>query len=303
MSPERIAVGQLHDVGGSIGPQRRGLVGEQELGPELPRLLVGAEGELVARDAGGKAEVVVDHGALPRLAAQGLTLEHHRAEALRRAVHRGRQSGRPGADDQQIALVGGRPAPHPERLRDVTVGRVDEDAAAEDDGHGQPGRIVQAGVPQYLPALVRVGLVEPVGDAVPPEQVAELVRARRPALADDAHGLVHRPLQAGPLVEKARHVAVEPLVRRRVPGLGDEELDLPHGAAVEDRLGRAPVAPGDQHHALRHGVDEPGLAEELRARHLRHHLVGQEQGDRLPAALRPRSSSSAAVADCRASTR
>ena len=82
--------------------KRRRLVGEQELGAELPRLLVGTEGELVAGDAGGEAEVVVDHGALAGLAAEGLTLEHHGAEALGRAVDGGGEAGRPGADDEQI---------------------------------------------------------------------------------------------------------------------------------------------------------------------------------------------------------
>ena len=54
------------------------------------------------RQPDGEAEVVLDARALAGLAARGVALDHHRAQALRRAVDRGGQPGRPAADHHQV---------------------------------------------------------------------------------------------------------------------------------------------------------------------------------------------------------
>ena len=107
-----------------------------------------------------------------------------------------------------------------------------------------------------------------------------------PLPAHQAHRLEHRPLRPRPLVQELRDLPVEALVRRPVPGLGHKELDLPEGAAVQDGLGRGPVAPGHEHDPLGYGVDETHVTQEVRAGHGRHPLVGQRESHRLAVALK-----------------
>ena len=91
----------------------------QDLRAQPARLLQRAAGELVARDAAGKAEVVLDARRGPRLAARRLALDDQRAQPLRRAVDRGGQAGRPAADDDRVVLV-----PRAARLQAEALGDV-----------------------------------------------------------------------------------------------------------------------------------------------------------------------------------
>ena len=66
------------------------------------RLVVGTGHQRHAADAGRKAQVVLDPRRRAGLAAERTTVEHERAEPFRRAVHRGREPRRPGADDRHV---------------------------------------------------------------------------------------------------------------------------------------------------------------------------------------------------------
>ena len=90
------------------GIDARDRSGDEDLRSEPARLLQRAAGELVARDAGRKAEVVLDPRRGPGLAAGRLPLDHDRAQALGSPVHGGGEPGRPGADDDRVVLAGGR---------------------------------------------------------------------------------------------------------------------------------------------------------------------------------------------------
>ena len=87
--------------------------GRQKFGAEPLRLCQGAAREFTAADAGREAEIVLDPRAGAGLAARRMAIDEQRAQTFRRAVHRRREAGRPGADDDQIVdVVGGcqRPA-------------------------------------------------------------------------------------------------------------------------------------------------------------------------------------------------
>ena len=88
----------------------------QDLGAEAARLLQRAAGQLVARDAVRKAEVVLDPRRGAGLAARRLALDHQRAQALGGAVHRRRQPRRPAADDDGVVLRQARPGLQAELL-------------------------------------------------------------------------------------------------------------------------------------------------------------------------------------------
>ena len=70
-------------------------VHQQEAGPEGPRLLVAALGEVGPGDAPSEPEVVPDQRAGRRLATDGLAFDDEGLEALRRRVDRGRQPAGP----------------------------------------------------------------------------------------------------------------------------------------------------------------------------------------------------------------
>ena len=77
------------------GVDPRDRPGDEDLGAEPARLLEGTARELVARDAGREAEVVLDPGRRAGLAAGRLPLDDDRPQALRRSVHGRGQPGGP----------------------------------------------------------------------------------------------------------------------------------------------------------------------------------------------------------------
>ena len=148
-------------------------------GPEPDGLVAGALGQAHAGDAAREAEVVADHRRRPGLPADRLGLDHHRREALGRAVHRRCQAGGSGADDAQV------------------------DHRAELDGVGPPvdrgGHLADAGGREHVvvrrapraasaslavvplddaAADLGVGRVGPVRHAHPVQEVADRQRQR-----------------------------------------------------------------------------------------------------------------------------
>src|ERR1700691_1561859 len=70
------------------------LIGYRHFGAELLRLVVGARHERQARNAGWKAQIVLNSGRRPGLAAKGPAIKYQRRQAFRGSVHGGRQSRR-----------------------------------------------------------------------------------------------------------------------------------------------------------------------------------------------------------------
>ena len=81
------------------------LLDGEQLGAEPPRLVGRAARQVRAAQPGREAQVVLDPARLARLAARRLALDHHGLQALRGAVHRGRQPGRAAADDHEVVVV------------------------------------------------------------------------------------------------------------------------------------------------------------------------------------------------------
>src|SRR5215217_8970881 len=79
-----------------------------------------------------------------------------------------------------------------------------------------------------------------VQDAVAPEQVAQLERARRPLLADHPYVLELRYTVLRPVIEELRDDPVKTLVVVPV-GLGDIIVDAPEGHRLEDGPRGRPV--------------------------------------------------------------
>ena len=77
--------------------------------PQTTRLLVCARGQFSAADAVRKAGIVLDPRTRTGLAAGRVPLAHQRTKPLRRRIHSGRKTRRPGADDNHVVeLTAGR---------------------------------------------------------------------------------------------------------------------------------------------------------------------------------------------------
>jgi hypothetical protein len=97
---------------------------DQHLDAELLRLHEGAAGQRLPRDAGRKAQVVLDARAGAGLAAEGAAVQHDHAQAFGGGVHGGGQAGRAGADHghvEQLVVLDG--VDHAEAARQRVVGR------------------------------------------------------------------------------------------------------------------------------------------------------------------------------------
>jgi hypothetical protein len=82
LRPDSPPAGQRHDFLGLVLGQTADTAGHDELRAQRDRLLVRVTGELRPADTPREAEVVADHRARPRLAANGLMFDHHGSEAF-----------------------------------------------------------------------------------------------------------------------------------------------------------------------------------------------------------------------------
>ena len=155
----------------------------EDLCAEPPRLLERAARQLIARDAGREPEVVLDAGRRSGLTAGRLALDHDRAEALRRAVHRCRQAGGTGADDHRVVLGCGRLCVEAEQLRDPTQLRFHDRFPVDDADHGAVVLRRKAPAP-LLDRLRLVGLKPGERDLVPVEEPPQLRAPAIPAISD-----------------------------------------------------------------------------------------------------------------------
>src|SRR5437899_2908539 len=73
---------------------------------ELVRLQCCSSCQLLTRQSSGESQVILDPRRCSRLPAERGVLCERRGQALRCAVHRGRESRRSAADDEQVAHLG-----------------------------------------------------------------------------------------------------------------------------------------------------------------------------------------------------
>jgi hypothetical protein len=158
--------------------------GDEDLGAEAARLLQGAAGQLVAGDAGGKAEVVLDPGGGAGLAAGSLALDDDRPQSLGGAVDGGREAGWPGTDDHRVVFGGGGLGVHAEQVRDPAQARPHRGLAVDDADRRPVFGVRQWAFPQ-LRFVSRLAGDPAEGDLVAVEEAAQLGAGRVPAVADD----------------------------------------------------------------------------------------------------------------------
>ena len=124
--------------------------------------------------------------------------------------------------------------------------------------------------------MLGFGYIKAVRDPVSLQELADLVHARGGIVANEPNKLHMGAMRAGPGREEIANCWVQVDFGRR-PGLVQVVLDLPEGAALNDRWGSALVTPIHQQRALRRSMDLMRPAEELDPGHFGHPLVRNNQ--------------------------
>ena len=164
------------------GSMPRDRPGDEDLGAEPARLLQRAARELVAGDARREAEVVLDPRRGAGLAARRLALDHDRAQPLRRAVHGGREPGRPGADDHGVVLGRGRLGARGRAARPPGAAAAAPPSCRRRRGSRGQSSSAGSGPPHCSAASGVSGVDPPEGDLVAVEEVAQLRAGGVPAV-------------------------------------------------------------------------------------------------------------------------
>ena len=144
------AVVESHRSRRPVDLEGDGLACGDQLGPEFLGLPARSVRELVAGDAVGEAQVVLDAGTLPGLTAGGGALDQHGLESLRGAVDGGGQPGRSAADHDKVVEVLRRHGGQAQRRSEIGVRRIDEGLALLGDDHGQRHTVLACRFEQSL---------------------------------------------------------------------------------------------------------------------------------------------------------
>ena len=246
-----------HETLGPVG-QLDGAVEARQHRVEAARLQRRLARQLDAGDPGREAEVVLDPRAGPGLAARRPRLGDERPQALRAAVDRGREPGRPGAEHDEVEALAVDLRAQAQRPRDLRRRRVAHHVV----GVHEHGRLRARDVePLEHPRAVLVGV-----DVVPAhrqqvalEQVADLEGPPRPARGDQPHDAVALGLVPG----SARQQRAEDVLAELRPAR--DHLPQP-GAVEHDHVRRLDGHAGaDRRLAGEHGdVADEGAAVGLR---------------------------------------
>jgi len=244
----------VQPVGTALAVDAGNRPGDEQPRPELLRLDLGPAGERLAGDAGGKAQVVLDLRAGPRLPAWSQGLEHERLQPLGGSVDRGGEPAGTGAHHHEVeGVLGVHRLGEPQLIGEHGRGGIAEHALPRGNHHGQlVSRQLEAGEEA---TGIRVGLrvEQPVGiavarqEALKPEGIGPMVGA------DEHHSPLHVPDEAEPAQDERAHDDLTDvrLARHQPPEVGALH---PHHPAV---------GPGTAAHQYLPVVEEIQLAGEL----------------------------------------
>lgn len=227
---------------------------DQDLRAEFLRLDVGVGGELLAGDAGGEAEIVLDPHACPGLPAEGDGVEHDDRQPLRRRIDRRREAGGAAADDGDVVRFAAPPVvEHAELLGEVRLARIAENPAVRADDERLVGVLDAVVDEEREPFAVRLRIDDGVRPGVAAEEGLEPHHVARALAADE-----DRP--AGAALDQ-RGAAEEEGVRDLLAELRRLDHQSPHSVGRhEDGLDVADRMAVDQR---RLAGELPDLGEEL----------------------------------------
>ena len=222
---------------------------DQDFRAEALRLLERAAAQIVSGHAAGKSEIVLDAGRGPGLPSGCLALDQHRAQPLRRAVHRGGEPGGTAADDRHVVERLARLGLQSDLLGQRAQRRRDHALTVGKDHHRVAVTVTRRG---YVLVQLRARRIDPAeDDAVSHQEVAQAMAGDVVAMSDDGHARRRRfRRELAQVREASRHGARE--LRREV-------------LACREQLGEIGVVePGDARWLERAQARERGRAEQQR---------------------------------------
>ena len=165
---------------------------------EFLRLIVGAPGERLPRNASWESEIVFDPRARSGLPAEMPRIEHCHRQTLGRRIHRSCKSGGTAADNGDVVeLVLGRAADHSHRIREFGFRGIAQHGAIRTHHQRQVGRRWRITCHQFGGVFVRGGIEHVIRIAVArqeslqPHQIGKRWRADQHRPANSALNEIH----------------------------------------------------------------------------------------------------------------
>ena len=201
-----LAVVEAQRVGRLVAVDADDAARDGEPGAELLRLDLGAAGQGLAGDSGGKAEVVLDLRAGAGLAAGRVALDHDGLQALGGRVDGRREAGWPGADDGDVEDLGViEMLRHAEVVGQGREARVAQQAVVGADDDRQLARLQGEAFEEAAGIGVALGVEQPVRVAVAGEELGQAMGVAAVAGADDDHASLAVPDQADAAQDEGAH--------------------------------------------------------------------------------------------------
>ena len=248
---------------------------QAELGAELLRLRERAPHQRLPRDAGRKAEIVLDARAGAGLSSKRERFQHQDREALGRAVDRGREPGRTRADDGHVVRFGAEARRHQaQRARQLLLRRILEHRAVRQDRERKLARLRRRSARAARGVPILIGIDHAEGNPVAFEEVRQPRHVRGLERPDE-----HRASEAD---LDQRHAAQDERAQDALAelGLGDEQR--PQRLRRNDDRLHVADRPGVDRAQVRPSGELPELGHDLARDDLRHLL------ERRPDQLRER---------------
>ena len=206
MARNFVSVRQLDDPVRPFRPDADRFLRRQDFHAKTLRLHHRAPRQIAAAEPRRKSQIILDARTHSRLAAGRFPLDHHRMQAFRRAIDRRRQSRRPSAHDRQIIKVGLRPRPQPHFLGDIRR-QAFQKLGSVREKHNRKTRGLRAQRLQKPLGLRIIGgnlHVDPlVRNVIARQEVAQIIRPRRPARAQHPDSLEGRTVGSLPVIQQS----------------------------------------------------------------------------------------------------
>ncbi len=282
MAGNLAAIRQLDQAVGAIDAQPNGLLGSENLDAEPASLCNGAARQIAAAQSGWETEIVFDARAEARLPAGRFAFDDHGAQPFRRAINTGGEASRSTAGDDQIVKLQAGTHAQADLGGKFAVGRGSHARAVGKQDYRQMRRIVAERLSQAM--RLRIGRldVQPlIRHLAAGQKVPDLIGARRPAIAKHANAFKRRPVARRPVVQQIVNHGIK-LLFRRVPGLEEIVMDFD---VIDGADGRVGIGVSGEQSALGIGKQGHGFGQEAYTIHLRHALIGQQQGHGVVARL------------------
>jgi hypothetical protein len=280
------AIRQSDDAVRTVASHLHDFLGREDLRSEAPGLSDGPARQVVAAQAGRKAQIVFDPRTESGLTARSFAFHDHCFKTLRSAVHARSQPRGSAPDNHQIEEVGIGTGSQTEPIGELALCGVNQGRAVREDHDRKLAKRFAVGCDGSggLRIALRVFDVQPlIGNVIPREELAGFKATPGPARTDDPDAVKRCAIGGRPLIEQIVQDRIE-IAICGIPGLQQVMVELDD---IDCSDGGFRVGVCRQEHATDIGELAYGLGQKLDATHVGHAVIGYQEGDRLGALRQP----------------